>query len=417
MRLALVQTGGGFIGFPVAPGFFFNFNGAEVGAHHNAVGIVAAVHRKGGGGGGGIRKRGKARNQLPAGKLKALAGQSAQRYAQCGLGAGVRGRNRAALTGHNADLHPCAAHGNGVVFHKAGLHALGGGDFFQRLGAGILIFIGVGAYVSKQCVHAVFGKMHPVAQGVVFFGPAGGFVFQGLGTVEVFIPLGGTHFANGLVVSIHLRLAQAAVFALGIQRGNAVYDQRRIGIGLVNGLEALFVGVDELFGVGAGAAQVVGAKGDDDALRLQDLDGLGHGHGAAHAGKLLAFQRGDRAHAHAYHANVVADGGVGFAGFFVAVHHKAHGVGIPQKQGVGHILGTGVLGFGQHGALKFFGVDHAQGGIVVKILFGNRRAVRSGGIGRGIPGRAAAGQPGGQQAGAQHERSQTAHTASDLVHG
>ena len=32
VRLALVQTGGGFIGFPVAPGFFFNFNGAEVGA-------------------------------------------------------------------------------------------------------------------------------------------------------------------------------------------------------------------------------------------------------------------------------------------------------------------------------------------------------------------------------------------------
>ena len=256
--------------------------------------------------------------------------------------------DRAVAVDNKLDRHLCAAHGDRVGGDQPQRYAGRFGDRAQRLRAAVFREQGVGAHILEISGHSLFGKVHAVRKSVVLFGPAGGLVAQNFGRIEELIAVFFAQFDKRRVVGVHLGHRQVGVFPLLVKRRDGADDQVRIRPGVGDGFEPLLIAGNKLRGVGRGAFQVVCPETDNDALRLEFGDGVGDRIHLAVALELFALKRGDIANAHTYHADVVFKACKRRAGL-VGVHHVAHGVGIPDEQGLLYIAAPGVRCFGQNG--------------------------------------------------------------------
>ena len=228
------------------------------------------------------------------------------------------------------------------------------GGHVGHFGPGVFRLMSMGANVLHQRVHAGLAEVHTVADHVSAFSVAGRRIFQRLAGVEEGVSLFPGQFQQRLVEAVDGLHADVGVIPLFCHRGNSIDDDVRIGIGLVDGIQRLFILLGEHI---RGPAGVVGAESDDDALRLQHFHCFGNQHQRRIARELLGGGAGHILNAHAGHAQVVLPGGS-------AVNHHALGVGIADEQGVVNVGLSRVLGFGQNGAVVLFHVQGIGGHVI-----------------------------------------------------
>ena len=377
---ACVQAGGGHFAAGHQHILVLVGVGGEMGGQHHAARIGVGGHGELDGG----AAVGRPGTGGPPGKDEAL-----RRNGRHGAGSPAlldqlarRARQAAAVGGYELQRDLGAAHGDGVLRDQVGGHAVRRGDGTQRLGTPVLGYVGVGAHVLKVSRHRRLGQMHPVRQGVVGPGPAGGAVPQHFAAVQELVPVVLAHLYQGRVVRVHLGHGQVGVLPLLVQRGNGADDDVAVGPGGLDGLQPLQIGGDEIGGVSGGTAQVVGAKTDDDAL------GFEHGHrfrDGIHGGgtlELLTFQRRDGPGPHADHADVVVQRGESLPGL-VSVHHVPRSVGVADEQRSVHIAAPGVGSLAQHGACCGF-LHSPVGGLGRRGVLGRGRLRAFGGFRRGF---------------------------------
>ena len=244
--------------------------------------------------------------------------------------------------------------------------------------------------------------MHSVRKCIVLFGPAGGIIPQHFGGVQKFVAVLLAHCHKRGVVRIYLGHGQVGVVPLLVQRGNGADDNIRIGPCFGDGGQPLPVLRDELGGIRGAATKVVGAETNDNAFGLQLGNGIRNGVQGAVPLELFAFQGGDGTGPHADHANVVFQRGKRRSGV-IGVHGVAHGVGIPNEQGVVHITAPGICCLRQNSGHGGICLGGGGGGLNNGGSWGSRGGCfrRGGMIGQNIPRLAA-----GTQRSTQRRRSQ-----------
>ena len=230
---------------PVVAALFF----AEVRGDHNAVGVRVARHRKGQGG----AAAGAAVTHGPVIKLPAVVrhgGHGRAALAFFDLLAG-RALDVPALAGYKLHRHPGAAHRDGVLADQPRGHPLGLGHRLEGLGPGILGDVGVGADVLEEGGHPILGEVHPIAEGIVLAGPAGGRVLEGLAGVQELVALLLAHGGDGRVKGVHLLHREVAVLPLPVQRGHRAHNDVGVFVRLVDGGKAVPVALDKALGAAA----------------------------------------------------------------------------------------------------------------------------------------------------------------------
>ena len=331
----------------------------KMGSQHHAARIGIGGHGKGTGPtaiGGSIGGRPAHETESPIGYRRYRRGRGAL-FHQLAGGAG----QRTAVGGDKFQRHFGSPHRDRVLIDQIHRRADGRGDAAQRLRAAVLRHQRMGTHICKIFRHRCFGEMHAIRQRIILFGPAGGCIPQHLGAVQKVPAVFLTHGKNSLIVGIHLRHVQVGVFSLGVQRRNGADDDIRIRPGGLDGPDPLGIYLDKLGGIGGGAAQIVGAKADDEAPRLEHGHCVRNGIHVVVAAELFAFQRGDGTRPHADHTNVVGLRGECGAGV-IGVHHIARRIGVANEQRFIQIAAPRVLCGAQQRGVRLFLQFHLRGG-------------------------------------------------------
>ena len=245
-------------------------------------------------------------------------------------------------------------------------------------GAVVLRNIAVGADITEQRIHRRTGQVDAVACfHIPALGIAGIRVLEGFGAVEEFPSVFFAHCHKAGVVFVNLGLGQALVRVLLAERRDRVDNDIDTWVGFDNGLDALLIVGDEVFGAVA-RRKVVCAKGQDHPLRLHQRNSFGHRLVIGVTGKLHAGIGGKAAGRHANRPNRVVIAAV--------VKHAVHSrcVRIPQKQRFINIFLPRIFAFLQNGRSVLRGID----GVFVLVVAGvfHQRFTGSGSALRLCPG-------------------------------